>query len=202
MTAPKANTSALQSSTHFGKRFRSPRSWKIVKQSLEMEKLKWIPCGICTTLSLAQQAHLLLASWQPAAWYLSSSLWVGAGKWSGKAGCHLFAEWPKNAWALCSTWEQMGTWKGPLPQVQQHFEPWRQGGHSELQLASSWQGSWLKVSSWHQCSLGSLEAKSWEARLQCLRFLEEMWPQQNRFLQASWCFAPIALKEAAWPCTY
>ena len=147
-----------------------------------------------------QQAHLLLASWQPAAWYLSSSLGVGAGKWSGKAGCHSLPNGPRmlglfvvheNKWGLervpfhrCSSISSLG------------------GGHSELQLASSWQGSWLKVSSWHQCSLGSLEAKSWEARLQCLRFLEEMWPQQNRFLQASWCFAPIALKEAAWPCTY
>ena len=41
-----------------------------------------------------------------------------------KSWLPLFAEWPKNAWALCSAWEQMGTWKGPLPQVQQHFEPW------------------------------------------------------------------------------
>ena len=40
MTAPKANTSALQSSSHFGKRFRSPRSGKIVKQSRDVWKWK------------------------------------------------------------------------------------------------------------------------------------------------------------------
>ena len=40
MTAPKANTSALQSSSHFGKRFRSPRSGKIVKQSMDVWKWK------------------------------------------------------------------------------------------------------------------------------------------------------------------
>ena len=30
-----------------------------------------------------------------------------------------------------------------------------------------------------------VRAKSWEARLQSLRFLEDMWPQQNLFFQVT-----------------
>ena len=49
----------------FWQEVQKPKIWKNSETKygrMEMEKRKLIPSGFCTTLSLAQQAHLLLAS--------------------------------------------------------------------------------------------------------------------------------------------